>query len=116
MPDFDNLDRRLRIERATTTPNAFNEPVETWSLFANVSAAKVDVSDAEQLRAAAVGATLTTRFLIRWTRTMAGVTAKFRGVCEGRTYEFTGVKDLGRREGIEITAVTQVDLRNVGDL
>lgn len=80
-----------------------------WSDLITVRASKKDVSDRERLIAQGIGAELTTRFQVRWNRTIATVDAKDRLVCEGKTYQIVGVKELGRREGREITALTKND-------
>lgn len=109
MADFADLDRRVTIQRATSTPNALNEPVATWANLATLMASKKDVSDREKMQAAELGASITTRFVVRWSATLAGVTAKDRLVCEGVTYDIAGKKELGRREGFEITATARAD-------
>ena len=104
-----SLDRRVRLERATSQANAFNEPVQTWTPIATVWASKKDVSDRERLASAQVGASLTTRFQIRWSSLVADLNSKDRLVCEGRTYEIAAVRELGRREGLEISATARAD-------
>lgn len=104
------LDRRVTVERATATAGPFNEPVETWSpLLTNVSAAKTDIRDGERFRAGEVMADATTRFLLRWNTLSGTIDARDRLVCEGRTYSIVGVKEVGRREGVEITTASRVE-------
>jgi len=98
------LDRRVSLRRYTVKKDAFNADVPSWPEFACVRAAKTDVSDGERLRAAEQGASVTTRFKIRWSRLAATLTARDRLECEGRAYDVVGVKEIGRREGLEITA------------
>lgn len=109
MADFADLDRTVTIQRATPTANAFNEPVEAWEDFAVVAASKRDVSDREKLAAAELGASITTRFVVRWSPKLAQVTPKYRLVCEGVTYDISGKKEIGRREGYELTATARAE-------
>jgi len=98
------LDRRVQLLRATVTQDDANEDVYTWPLLAEVSASRQDVSDGERVRAQQVGASLTTRFQIRWSPEVDSLSPVDRLRCEGRTYDITGVKAIGRRDALEITA------------
>lgn len=103
------LDRRVTFQRATVVTNEFNEGEPSWVNVATVWASKSDISDGERIRAAQTGASVTTRFQVRWNALTATVTPKDRLQCEGRTYGIVAVKELGRREGLEITASTGAD-------
>lgn len=105
-----NLDRRIAIERYSLTRNADNEPEEAWAEIGKRWASKKDVSDGEKLRAAEVGAMVTTRFQVRWDSLTLTLTAADRLVYDGKTYDIVGTKELGRREGIEITASRPNDM------
>lgn len=101
------LDRRITLERATVTFDDLGGAVETWSTLATVWAQVLPISDGERWRAAEVGAEVTTRFRIRWSTTVADVGPKDRIAYAGRVFNIAGVKELGRREGIEITATAR---------
>lgn len=103
------LDRRIVIERATITPDAFNAQVEVWSTLATVWASKSDILDGERMRGAAVGAVITTRFQIRYSAAVGAVSPRDRVRFDGRIYDISSVKEIGRREGIEITAAARND-------
>lgn len=103
------MDRRIAIQRATRAADAFNEPVETWSDHLSVWAAKKDISDRERLQAAEIGATITTRFTIRWSQAASGVTPKDRIQHDGRSYDIHGIKEIGRRRFLEITAAARAE-------
>lgn len=103
-----DLDRRLTFLRATVTEDAFNEPVETWAPVASVWGSKRDVSDSEKLMAMQVGASVTTRFVIRWASSVAALDPKDRLECDGRLYDVTGIKEIGRRKALEITATARL--------
>lgn len=103
------LDRRIVIERVSVTYDEFNAPVEQWSTLATVWASKVDVKDGERFRADAVSSEITTRFRIRYSTTVADVSPRDRISYDGRLYDIVAVKEVGRREGIEITASARND-------
>lgn len=106
----EKLDRRITIQRyVIASRDAFNEPVYVWSDLVVASASKEDVRDAERVAAQEVGADITTRFQVRWTEVLSTVNAKDRVLYEGQVYSIVGTKELGRRRGIEITAVARAD-------
>ncbi len=104
-----SLDRRVQFRRSSLTDNGLAKT----EVFANhgspVWAAKRDVSDAERLRAAEVQAHLTARFIVRWSPFTAGLTPKDRLVCEGVEFDITGIKEMGTRNDLEISAAARVD-------
>lgn len=105
------MDRRLRIERAGAAAfDGFQNVPGAFAELATVWAEKLEISDGERARQSGVEASATTRFRIRWSTTVAGLNPKDRVVCEARTYDIVGVKELGRREGLEITAVRRADV------
>jgi SPP1 family predicted phage head-tail adaptor len=104
-----DLDRWLTLQRRTITKDALNADVETFVAIATVRASKTDISDAEKVRAQQVGAEITTRFQIRWSGNWSFLNPKDRVTCEGREFDIQGLKELGRREGIEITACARAD-------
>ena len=103
------LDRRITIRRAVLTPGDFNEPVPVWSDLVTVWASVRDVTDVEQLRAQEVGASVSTRFKIRWSSDVANVDPRDRIAYGGREYDITGVRELGRRRWLEISAVARAE-------
>lgn len=103
------LDRRITIRRATTATNDLGEDVATWGDLATVWASKEDIRDGERFAAQEVAAHITTRFRVRWSSVTSDVDAKDRIVYQGYEYNVVAVKELGRREGIEITASARTD-------
>ena len=103
------MDRRVTIQRATLTDDGFSTGPSAWVTVATVAASKSEISDAERSASQALGAVATTRFVIRYSLAVADVNPKDRLVCEGRTYDVSGVKEPGRREGLEITAARRAD-------
>jgi SPP1 family predicted phage head-tail adaptor len=97
-------DRAVRLERHGVTYDQWNQPTEGWALLAEVWASKDDVSDGEKLRAAQVGSSMTSRFGLAYDEVTASLTTADRLVCDGKTYDISGIKELGTRQGIEVTA------------
>jgi len=103
------LDRRIEIRTAAVSTNELNEPVETWIPAVTVKAKVMPISDGERFRAGEVSAQITTRFLIRWSITTSEITPKDRIVYGGKTFDIFHLKEIGRREGIEISAAARAD-------
>jgi SPP1 family predicted phage head-tail adaptor len=102
-----SLDRRIDILRHTATgKDTMNAQVKTWAPITSepIPAAKEDIRDGERFRASEQGATITTRFQVRWSPAVADVDPTHRIQFDGREYDIAGVKEIGRREGLEITA------------
>lgn len=107
--DAGRMDRRITLERFTETRDEFNSPVQAWAPLATVGASKEDIRDAERWSAQEVGAEVTTRFRIRYSATVADLNPKDRVQFDGRQYDIAAVKEIGRREGLEITANARAD-------
>lgn len=105
-----DLDRRIIVLRGTETTNDFNEPVFTWSTLISVWASYSPVSDGERYRAGEIGAHELARFVIRHSVLAKTVNAKDRLSFDGKIWEISGVKTIGRMIGYEITAHTRPDL------
>jgi SPP1 family predicted phage head-tail adaptor len=105
------LDRLIQIQRATSAPNEFNEPAETWNVLATVYAKRTDASAGERYRAQEVGAQITTRFVIRYSTQVADVNPKDRVEDDRRTYNITGVREVKdtRNRWLEIDAVSRAE-------
>jgi SPP1 family predicted phage head-tail adaptor len=104
------LDRRITIQRFTTTTNEFNDPVEAWATFISVWARRRDGSDVvktEILGAEQVGAYLLTHFTIRSSAQAKTVTPADQINYDGHIWNIKGTKEAadGRNRFIEITAV-----------
>lgn len=102
------LDRKITLERFMSTQDPDSgADVQNWATLATVWASKRDVSDSERVAAAEVQADITTRFQIRWDSSWADLNPLDRLVYDGRTYDISAVKEIGRREGMEITAAAR---------
>jgi len=105
------LDRRIVIERYTSSMNGFNEPQLSWSTFATVWANYSALSDGEKISSGQVNSALSARFLVRSSSETKTVNTKDRLSFESGTWEITGVKESaeGRNRYIEIIATRQSD-------
>lgn len=110
MPGGGDLDRRIVIERATTTENALNEPVETWGVYAQLWARKSDVSDGERNAAGQVGSFLMSRFVVRHSPTTKAIKPSDRLSYQG-TWNIHGIKETqdGRSRFLELTCAKDAD-------
>ena len=107
--DAGSLDRRITINRANATVDAFNEPTGSWATVATVWAGMKPVNDGERTRAGETLALTQCRFTVRWSAIMALVDPRDRLTFDGRTFDINGVKEISRREYLEITATARAE-------
>ena len=112
------LDRRIRLQRYRLQHDAFNAQVRVWYDLAEVWASKDDLSDSERIAAQEKGTALSTRWQIRYSKTVADLSPKDRlyEVFTKRTYDIQAVKELGRRVGLELSTNARLDLSPTGEL
>lgn len=102
------LDRRITIQSATTAPDAYGEPIETWSDLATLWAQVVPLGGREFFEARQVNAEQTVRFRIRY---RADITREMRVIYDGLTYGIEAAEEdrrFDRLEALLITAVARV--------
>lgn len=104
-----DLDRLITLQRASGVADEYNETVEVWNSLGEVFAVKEDIRDGERFGGGEIAANITTRFRIRWSHALADLNPKDRVVYDGRVYNIIGTKEIGRREGLEITATAGAD-------
>ena len=100
------LDRRLQILSRVVTQDANGAPVTNWPELATVWAARwylngteTDVGDGSTQQVLAG-----VKFMLRY---RDDVTSDMQLVCEGATFNITGIEEIGRREGLFIYAVAR---------
>lgn len=101
------LDRLVRVEQLLTTQDDLSgEPIKTWQLLVEVWAKKRDAGSREFFAAARDNVEQSTVWKMRW---IEGVTPQMRIVHDGVPYTIIdgGIKEIGRREGLEILAVAK---------
>jgi SPP1 family predicted phage head-tail adaptor len=103
------MDRRITLERFTTTLDQYNEPIKAWGAIATRAASYEPLSDGERFSASETAANASARFVIRYSSAVADLNPKDRLIFESEAWEIVRVKEIGRREGLEITAGTRAD-------
>jgi SPP1 family predicted phage head-tail adaptor len=107
--DAGRLDRRIVLKRRKTGTNGFGEPLDEWSTLATVWAHVAPVSDGERWRAGETLAAKLCRFTIRYSATVAVLDPRDQIEYDGRVWDIQGVKEMARREMIEITAAARAE-------
>ena len=107
--DAGRLDRRIVLKTRKTGTNSFGEPLDEWTTLATVWANVAPVSDGERWRAGETLAAKACRFTIRWSAAVAVLDPRDQITYDGRTWDIQGVKEIGRREMIEITAAARAE-------
>lgn len=103
------LDYRISILRAATAVNSMNEPTDSWSKLVTVWANFVPISDGEKMRAGETLASQMVRFTVRYSRLVADVDPRDRISFRDAVYDINGVKVLGRKQFLEITATARAE-------
>jgi SPP1 family predicted phage head-tail adaptor len=106
------LDRRITIERAMVTLDGFGGEDRIWLTLSVLWASMTPISDGERFRSDERAADITTRFVVRRSNLTKTIDAKDRIFFEGRMYQIYGVKEIGFRDGIEITASARAEYGN----
>lgn len=104
------LDRKIVLQRfSEDARDEFNEVVPAWLPLATRAASYEPLSDGEKFRAGETAANASARFRIRWSQAVRYLGPKDRLIFEGVAWEILRVKEIGRREGIEITVSSRAD-------
>jgi len=96
------MDRRIRIERKSTSAGSSGEEVDTWTEVDTVAAILVELRGYERAALRQLIGHAITTFQIRWSVVTATVTVKDRIVYGNRNFNITDVREIGRREGIAL--------------
>ncbi len=103
---FDRMDRRIRLESYTETQSATGAVTKTWATLATVWASVRRTDASESTAGDQWLGTKNTEFRIRH---RTDVSDKVRIVYESNNYDITSVIELGRREGLLISAVLRAN-------
>jgi SPP1 family predicted phage head-tail adaptor len=93
------LDRKIMIEREIETVDRYGTATSTWAPIATVAAQRITMSTDEFLAASGERTETAIVFRIRY---RAGVTLSDRVTFEGQIFDLVEVKEIGRREGLEL--------------
>lgn len=96
------LDRRISIEVKNTALDANGDRVDTWTTLYNSIPANVAPSGGREfIRASRMFETASAVFMIRYRR---GISQQQRVLYEGKYYNILSIDEMGRRDGLLITA------------
>lgn len=100
-------DRIVELMRATTAEDAAGQPISTFALLKRVHASARAISDGERLQGGGVMSAVNMRFVIRWSEAVRTLDTRDQLIYEGRVHDIAGVKEIGRRRELEITAAAR---------
>lgn len=103
------LNREVTLQRNAPVANALNEPVDNWVTVAVTRAARLNLSGAERVRAAEVGAVQMLRFQILWAREWSDLDATWRLLFEGAAFNVEDVTEIGLHQGLDIRASARAE-------
>ena len=107
---WSDLDREVQFLRRGAGDDGFTSDAGPFAPHGEpVRAKRLDVSDGERWRAGEVASSIMSRFRVRWSPFTAGITPKDRLTCEGLTFDIVGLKEVKRRQWIEITGSARLD-------
>lgn len=94
------LDRRIILETVTETRDEFGAVIEGWETWKSVWAQVIPMNAQERFLSDAKRSVRVNKFKIRY---LNGLLNTMRIRYEGLIYNITGIAELGRFEGYEIT-------------
>lgn len=104
------LDRRISLMRNEPSQSARGGLAENWVALATVWAAvRYDRGGERFVTQQVVGQGVVT-FTIRWSTAVQSLTVKDRVSFDGRDFDIRDVRELGRRDGIEIDATARSEV------
>jgi SPP1 family predicted phage head-tail adaptor len=105
------LDRRIRIETPDVTQDAFGQPATTWTPLDTVWAQFISLTGSEGFTGQEWVGKEPAEFRTRWRN---DITDTMRIVFDGNAYLITSTQEIGRREGLLISAHwLEADLQSV---
>lgn len=108
------LDRRIAIQRKTITQNTYGEEIVAWSTVATVWAELRYNSGGERYAENQYQGKTTTTFRVRWSEAAKATTVEDQIFFDARYYDVTDVREIGRREGLEIDAYVRSETQVAG--
>jgi len=96
------LDRRISILERNVSQNATGEEIIVWNPIATVWAEKVEAKGAERFAATQFIGHAVKTFRFRWSSQVEDVSTLHRISFDGREFDVTDVREVGRRQGIEV--------------
>ena len=96
------LDRLISIEYPTYIQDSFGQPITTWNSLVTLRARIIFPTAVEQFRSGALHSERYGAFFIRY---RTDVTEVMRIVYQDLHWKITGIREMGRRRNLEITAM-----------
>ena len=103
------MDRRITLQRKSSTPSSSGDPVVTWAALATVWANVSPVRGDERFTDPQYAAKEQTDFRIRYSSDVADLSPLDRILYQSATYDILAVHELGRRETLQIIAFRRAD-------
>jgi len=101
------LDRRVRWETATATPDRLGNDSRTWSTAFETWCHEVTLRGAEMVAALETVDEQTVKLQFRYREVNAGPNSRF--VYQGKTFRIQSATVLGRNVGVEVIGKTRAD-------
>ncbi|MCI5096654.1 MAG: head-tail adaptor protein [Rhodobacteraceae bacterium] len=98
------LDQTITVLKPQTGKDAFGDSVDAYDEGRSVRASHSPVSDAEKQGNGQLGRMSVSRFVVSHTSYTAKISGKDRIAFEGAEWMISGLKTVGRKRFIEITA------------
>lgn len=95
------MNRQIVIQRVTETRDTIGGVVETWATLVSLWAQETPIGGSEALRANRTTATETSKFVFWY---YSGLTSKDRISYNSKIWNILNIREIGLREGLEITA------------
>jgi SPP1 family predicted phage head-tail adaptor len=102
--DAGTLDRRATILKKSAVQANSGQEVETWTPVATLWAGKRDARASERYSDGQMVAEIDTVFTFRYFASLLVKPDRHRIVCEGLTYDVFGATEIGRHEGVKVSA------------
>ena len=101
---FGTMDRRITIQRATLSANAYGERAETWDTLAAIWAEVQykEGSGREAVQSDQIYSSQPVHFIIRYSSDVSDIRPSDRVRYDGLTYQIEGIQEIGRQEGLRI--------------
>jgi len=97
------MDRRIAIQRATLTVNAYGERAESWVTIATVWAEiQYKTSGTESIQSDQIFSEQRLNFIIRYSSDVSDLKPSDRVSYNSDTYQIEAIQEIGRQEGLRI--------------
>ncbi len=104
--NFGKMDRKVTIQKRSTTQNSKGEGIESWSDLTTVWAMKIERGGRDSFKAGVEESQRNTDFIMRY---RSDVTADNLIIFEGQVYDIVRPpREIGRRAGLEISCLRRM--------